>query len=224
MDILSLRRLRAGIDKEEIPESKRGINPTDISASKMGADMDMLSVRRLRAGIDKEEISESKRGIDPMDISDSKLGADMDMLSARRRALRLWCSVLSLGVRCFITAARSLPPCFSSWEPGLRPKMGFALSASVATTRAEAMMNNADFIMAILKTMQGDKVADALPFTICGLCEEGGKDDGGGKVYLRPVLRIFSSDICEVVPKNRRRKKNPYVSSFEKHATSILLI
>jgi hypothetical protein len=35
------------MDKEEISESKRGIDPTDISASKIGADMDMLSVRGL---------------------------------------------------------------------------------------------------------------------------------------------------------------------------------
>jgi hypothetical protein len=55
--------------------------------------------------------------------------------------------------------------------------------------------------------MRGEKVADALPFTICGLCEEGGKDDGGGKVYLRPVLRIFSSDICEVVQKIAAEKR-----------------
>ena len=47
IDMLSARRLRSGIDKEEISESKRGIDPMDISASKIGKDMDMLSVKRL---------------------------------------------------------------------------------------------------------------------------------------------------------------------------------
>ena len=83
MDMLSVRRLRYGIDK-------------DISDSKIGADMDMLPVRRrawsLRAlpsssataaGIDKD-ISAWRRCIDPMDISASRTGADMDMLSVRR--------------------------------------------------------------------------------------------------------------------------------------------
>ena len=112
MSLLSVKRLRTG------SESKRGIDPMDISASNIGADKDILSIRRLRAGIDKEEISESKRGIDPMDISASKIGVDMEMLSVRRRALRLWRPMMSLGVRCLTTAPRSLPPCFSSWEPG----------------------------------------------------------------------------------------------------------
>ena len=64
--------------------------------------------------------------------------------------------------------------------------MLFASSALVATTRAETMMCIADFIMAIIKMMRGEKVADALPFTKCGLCEEGGKHDGS-KFSLRPV-------------------------------------
>ena len=58
---------------KDISDSRRGIDPMDISASKIGADMEMLSVRRLRDGIDK-------------DISASKIGADMDMLAVRRRA------------------------------------------------------------------------------------------------------------------------------------------
>jgi hypothetical protein len=78
MDMLSIRGLLND------SESKRGIDPMDISASKIGAGMDMLSVRHLQAGIDKEEVSESKRGINPMDISASKIGGDMDMLSVRR--------------------------------------------------------------------------------------------------------------------------------------------
>ena len=137
MDMRSIRRLRAG------SESKRDIDPMDISASKIGADMDMLSIRRrawsLRAlpfgsataagmdkdisaskiGVDMDMLSvkrlrtgsEPRRGIEPMDISASKIGADMDMLSHRRRALRLWRPMMSLGVRCLITAPpRSLPP------------------------------------------------------------------------------------------------------------------
>ena len=137
MDMLSVKRLRTG------SESTRGIEPMDISASKIGADMDMVSIRRrawsLRAlpfgsataagmdkdisaskiGVDMDMLSvkrlrtgsESTRGIEPMDISASKIGADMDMLSDRRRALRLWRPMMSLGVRCLITAPpRSLPP------------------------------------------------------------------------------------------------------------------
>jgi len=67
--------------------------------------------------------------------------------------------------------------------------MLFASSALVATTRAETMMCIADFIMAIIKMMRGEKVADALPFTKCGLCEEGGKHDGS-MFSLRPVCNV----------------------------------
>ena len=97
--------------------------------------------------------------------------------------------------------------------------MLFASSALVATTRAETMTSIADFIMAIIKMMRGEKVADDLPLTKCGLCEEGGKHDGS-KFSLRPVCgaqRIFQSEICEVVPKNRRRKRIPSSPLFEKN-------
>ncbi len=76
-------RLQAGIDKDEISESRRGIDLKDIAASMIGAYMDILSLGHLRDGIDEEETSESKRGINPMEISASKIGADMDMLSVR---------------------------------------------------------------------------------------------------------------------------------------------
>ena len=94
--------------------------------------------------------------------------------------------------------------------------MSFASSALVVTTKAKAM-SIADFIMAILKIMRFEKVADALPFTICGLCEEGGKQDDGSKFFLRPVLRVFSSEIRVVVTKNCRRKRIPSSPLFKKH-------
>ena len=92
--------------------------------------------------------------------------------------------------------------------------MSFASSALVVTTKAKAM-SIADFIMAILKIMRFEKVTDSLPFTMCGLCEEGGKQDDGSKFFLRPVLRVFSSEIRVVVTKKWPTKENPFVSSFQ---------
>jgi hypothetical protein len=62
---------------KDISASRRGIDPMDISASKIGADMDMLSVRRLRDGIDKD-ISASRRGIDFMDAEMSSAAMDIE--------------------------------------------------------------------------------------------------------------------------------------------------
>ena len=75
--------------------------------------------------------------------------------------------------------------------------------------------------------MRGEKVADDLPLTKCGLCEEGGKHDGS-KFSLRPVCgaqRIFQSEICEVVrgAKKSPTKENPFVSSFREEWRVLLI-
>ena len=64
MDMLSVRRLRDGTDND-IPSSRRGIDPMDISASS------------LRDGMDNDN-SSSRRGIDFMDAEMSSAAVEIE--------------------------------------------------------------------------------------------------------------------------------------------------